>query len=322
MIERSITPKELFLKMGRRFDGDHFLNRKWFIETTTRCSGRCPGCMRQMIPKGFLQRFNKSDLDPKYLYRIPKRDTLNICGISGEPTCWKPLIEVIDKKKWAHVLIHTNGVCHGKDYWYRLAEVLSYNEDNTVVFAMDGLDKDTYKMYRKLLKWERLHKNLKHFIAAGGNATLQFILFKHNEHQKSDVKKFAQDIGCNAILFKGSFECRDKKRRLFTGNDGYFCLPKEQRIVYMNSEGLIFPCCHMMGHYMVYQNTDKLEYKKFYRDIRNSVKSQAFNMDILKERLCRKSCAYDRRGDYYFIDLRKKKGYKDETCSETCSQTV
>lgn len=294
MIKNSITSLELLIKMNRKLQGNIFQNRKWFLEVTTRCSGRCPGCLRRLVSKE--QKF--SDLDPIHLKKIPLTDTVNICGIMGEPTCWTPLLDTLEQNQWAHITLHTNGVNHGKEYWYRLANALSYEKNNIVVFAMDGL-KDTYNIYRKNLSWDRLYTNMKHFIRAGGNAVIQFIKFDENEHQEKDIIKFAKNIGCRSLIVKRNFAERRTRKQIHM-----YCVPREQRIIYMNSEGLLFPCCHIMGYYTAYGSAIfKGLSKKFTHDIESSLALPAFNLDITKYKICRTHCSFDKTGDYIFVNL-------------------
>ena len=74
----------------------------------------------------------------------------------------------------------TNGSIKKANWWAELA--LKAN----VVFSIDGLE-DTNHIYRVGAQWDKIMANAEAFIAAGGNATWQYIVFRWNAHQEEDV---------------------------------------------------------------------------------------------------------------------------------------
>ena len=62
--------------------------------------------------------------------------------------------------------------------------------------------------HRLDLRWERLMANVDAFLAAGGNAEWDFIVFEHNEHQAVCFRSFGaspnftwQNLTCSLIQF-------------------------------------------------------------------------------------------------------------------------
>ena len=65
------------------------------------------------------------------------------------------------------------------------------NNRLTVVFGIDG-DEETNHLYRKNVDWKTLQKNWRAYISSGGRAGWQFIVFKWNQHQITDIKKLSE----------------------------------------------------------------------------------------------------------------------------------
>jgi hypothetical protein len=130
-------------------------------------------------------------------------------------------------------------------------------------------------------------KNVRSFIDSGGNATWQFVVFKHNEHQLDDAVDFGKKLGFTNFMVKVSHRFALDKiyNRVSIGSDGTIieppinteyvhdvinnistdfnidswltasenkkinCCAKKDLSVYIDSEGNIFPCCYI-GAYL------------------------------------------------------------------------
>jgi dTDP-4-amino-4,6-dideoxygalactose transaminase len=60
------------------------------------------------------------------------------------------------------------------------------------VFATDGFSGE-HELYRKNTNWHKIIENAKTFIAAGGRAKANTIVFKHNEDRIEELKQFLLD---------------------------------------------------------------------------------------------------------------------------------
>jgi len=179
------------------------------IENSTICNARCPQCLREELA------FDNISYDQEYLSvdffdRIPLEVYKNLkkihfAGTLGDPCAAPNFLEVIkiikEKNKDINITISTNGGMKSVDWWKQLAKLLSPND--TVMFAIDGLE-DTNHIYRVNVSWDHLIKNVKSFINSGGNAGWQFIVFRHNEHQRDQAKSMAKDLGFKEFLLKKS----------------------------------------------------------------------------------------------------------------------
>lgn len=132
-----------------------------------------------------------------------------LCGNYGDPASGQDTLEVLQYFRSAHpqinLGIHTNGGVRPASWWSQLAEVVSYCR-----FGIDGLS-DTNHLYRRGVSWDRLQANVKAFIAAGGRAEWDFLLFKHNEHQLEEARNLAQNMGFKDFQVKNTSRFFNKR---------------------------------------------------------------------------------------------------------------
>ena len=62
------------------------------------------------------------------------------------------------------------------------------------MFSIDGL-KDTNHIYRRGCNWEKIMRNAKMWIDAGGEAEWAMIDFPYNKHQRKEAEQMAKDMG-------------------------------------------------------------------------------------------------------------------------------
>ena len=169
------------------------------VEASSRCNSRCPMCSR-FTADGFIQPgLNEVDLTSDIFYKLFTEDftkQLNhvyFSGVYGDPCLNKSLPEFVHHlidNGCNGVSIDTNGGYRGKDYWEKLAD-----PKVLVNFALDGVDDETLGKYRIGVQFDKAFENLKSFVAAGGKAQWNFIVFRHNEHQVDTAKQIAESLG-------------------------------------------------------------------------------------------------------------------------------
>jgi hypothetical protein len=96
------------------------------------------------------------------------------------------------------VRIHTNGGMRKPDWWEKMGKLFSNfsNRKNNlweITFSIDGLE-DTNHVYRRNVVWKSLMENVSAYINAGGSASWDYLIFKHNEHQLAEAKEFAEKM--------------------------------------------------------------------------------------------------------------------------------
>jgi MoaA/NifB/PqqE/SkfB family radical SAM enzyme len=172
------------------------------LEITNNCQASCPMCSRNIsggLPNDLIKVHNWSLEDFKTIMNPTLLSQLHgyyFCGTFGDPMLNDNLIEMCrystEVAPNVQIAIHTNGSARSTKWWTELAQALP--NDHFVVFALDGLA-DTQALYRVGTDFNKIIKNAKAFIDAGGKAEWCFIKFKHNEHQVEEARQMAKELG-------------------------------------------------------------------------------------------------------------------------------
>ena len=111
--------------------------------------------------------------------------------VKGEKTGWE---------------VATNGGLHNEDWWTKIAEYQQqfYRPNSRVIFGIDGTDDQTHQLYRRGVNFDKLIRNAKAFIKAGGRASWQWLEFDHNTHQTETAKQMAQYLGFEQFLARSN----------------------------------------------------------------------------------------------------------------------
>jgi hypothetical protein len=269
------------------------------IEITNRCQARCPMCLRNVhggIENKYLKPNDWSFDDFKIIFTpeiLHKLKRIDFCGDYGEPILNQDIIlmcrYIRDINPEIFVAIFTNGSARTVQWWKTLASALPKN--HKVEFALDGLE-DIHSLYRIGTDFNKIIRNAKSFISAGGIAVWMFIKFRHNEHQIEAARKLASDCGFNDFLTKNSkrfgktFKVLDrdgnfshsldqpltspikfvKKEEILnfqnwkrSGDIDCFVLHRKE--IYIDAHFTTLPCC-LLGAFL-YANYDKDLYEKY-----------------------------------------------------------
>lgn len=252
------------------------------IEASSYCNARCPGCPRNAYGYPLQGFYNEAHIKPgqleKILQKFPDVKSILYCGNHGDPMMNPDIAGLCAVNK--QITLATNGGIGRLEDYQRLAD-----SKVNIIFGIDGLE-DTNHLYRQGVKWDNLMKRVRTFISAGGQATWQFIRFKHNMDQVEQAKSlskelgfinfFAMDVGRNnmpAIQPDKSIShwilppdkdaqpqqfdvdaYLDMRYKPVNLNPPTYDNPKLtcehlDGSVYVNSEGELFPCCyHGFGH--------------------------------------------------------------------------
>ena len=255
------------------------------LEISTRCQAACPMCPRNY--KGGLENPNLKLADWTYdeFVKIFDKETLaqlkgvSFCGNFGDPTMNNDLIPMCqylkDHAPHIDLRIHTNGGARSSVWWNDLYAAMP--NKHVVVFAIDGLE-DTHHLYRVGTLYERVVRNAKLFIDAGGIAEWVFIKFKHNEHQVVEAESRSKQLGFQRFTVKNTsrfvgedkFAVYDKE-----GNTQYYleppsdnkvifitpgqirnyktvlanseieCYVQNNKEIYIDAQKKVFPCCFL-----------------------------------------------------------------------------
>jgi len=127
------------------------------------------------------------------------------CGTHGDPGTAKDTLGIIEVARrncpQATIEFYSNASVKTPNWWTDLAKLLQfkgaddhYRKHDIAVFSIDGLA-DTNHLYRRRTNFEKVMENAAAFIAAGGHARWDYLVFKHNEHQVEEAEVLAKKMG-------------------------------------------------------------------------------------------------------------------------------
>ncbi len=291
----------IFFKNNKRFG----LPISISIEPTSICNLKCPEC-----PTGLdeLTRY-KGHID----FNIYKKtiDELSpylmnlILYFQGEPFLNKEIFKLIEysaKTKNIFTITSTNG--HFLDIKTSI-KIINSGLDKLII-SIDGTSQEVYERYRKTGNLETVIQGVKNIISAKKELksktpyiVIQFLVFKFNEHQISDIKKLCKDLQVDKLELKSAqiydfendidFIPSNKKYSRYKKNDiGVYeiksklnnkCKRLWESSVITNT-GEVLPCCFDKDAKYSFGNINDKNFKR----INNNNKSLKFRKLLSSDR--------------------------------------
>ena len=178
---------------------------------TEACNASCPMCARNLNGGEVNPHLNNRELSIADIERIFPVDFVQqlkrvyMCGNYGDPAVASDTLEAFayfrEHNPQINLSMHTNGSMKKPEWWAELAQVIG--KKGYVIFGLDGLE-DTNHLYRQGTVWKNIMRNVEAFIAAGGRARWDFIVFAHNEHQVDQAEQLSKDMGFEKFQYKKS----------------------------------------------------------------------------------------------------------------------
>ena len=199
------------------------------IELTDKCQASCPMCARNY--KGGAERpfVGKNEItldkfkqwfDPVWLSQLTN---FYACGNYGDPIIAQECLEIFEYVRScnpdARLSIHTNGSARSTKWWANLAKVMGEHQE--VTFGIDGFP-DSHVLYRRGTNWNKIIENAKAYIEAGGNASVDCLIFKHNQYEAEEFKKEMLKIGFSKVNFKSTARFYDMDEFPVEDQEGNF----------------------------------------------------------------------------------------------------
>jgi hypothetical protein len=226
------------------------------IEPTDVCQAACPLCARETD-----SNFNKSSkhhLRIEHIQRhftdhvIGRLDKMFMCGNYGDPAAGYYTMDIYNYFRKINPTItlgmNTNGAVQSTFFWHALGQLFNQPNDYCV-FSIDGLE-DTNPVYRKNVDWKKLMSNAEAYIAAGGSAHWDMLVYKHNQHQVDACEQLARKMGFK--WFRAKVSKRGFSDRLEfpigwqtpTIQAGTIkCHAQAEKSMYIDAQGRISACC-------------------------------------------------------------------------------
>jgi MoaA/NifB/PqqE/SkfB family radical SAM enzyme len=172
------------------------------LEITQACQAACPMCDRNEnggAPNKHMTGAELSLADCKKIFLpefIAQLSTMYMCGNLGDPIVAADTLDVFryfrehNPAMW--LSMNTNAGARDSAWWAELASVFGTN--GSVIFSVDGL-RDTNHLYRQNVNWDKVENSMHSFIAAGGRARWDYIIFEHNQHQVDKAEALSKEWG-------------------------------------------------------------------------------------------------------------------------------
>ena len=252
------------------------------VEVSTVCNAKCSLCVRHRNfstwkPKGFKIPKLHLDLDK---FEILDWDNTNIdnfvlCGSFGDPIFHPDLFRLIDiiHKMDKKFILYTNGEPHNEDWWKQLAKQCNNNPNfensDKIIFGIDGLDVITHEKYRGT-SFDKIIRNVNAFVQTGGSAGMQFIVFKHNEHQISEIESFRKNLGLRyAMVINSRIYTEDVLEKPVIGVDAPMSCFAAVGEPAMDVDTKLHICCYSyIRHFF---GKPKIEPYDTFKQLKNSV---------------------------------------------------
>jgi MoaA/NifB/PqqE/SkfB family radical SAM enzyme len=208
------------------------------IELTDKCQASCPMCARNYSGGAERPFVGKNDISlddfkswfsPEFLKNIKN---FYACGNYGDPIIAKDCLEIfqyVREHTDGRLSIHTNGSARTIKWWENLAKAMSGNHE--VTFGIDGFA-ESHVLYRRGTDWNKIIENAKAFINAGGVATVDCLVFKHNETEIEEFTTEMLKIGFKSVNVKSTGRFYDMEKfpvLSTTGETEYYLEPVERQ---------------------------------------------------------------------------------------------
>lgn len=285
------------------------------IEPTNICNLSCPTCPTGSGKLNRPKRIMTFDEFEIIISQIKNYVTEILLWNYGEPFLNKDLLKMIKCASSADidVITSTNSQFFKSEEF--CMNVVKSGLKHLIV-CLDGADQETLSKFRKKADYNDIINGIKLIIAAKKELSLkipivelQFIVMKHNEHQRETMKQIAKqlsvDIYCEKTvgvdfndpdfqyLVKELVPIGVSSSRYVLKQDGTFALKGEipnnchfiDCSAVINSDGTVTPCCYdlysnyIMGN-IFSENLKMIWMNKKYRDFRRQIKTDRRSIPI------------------------------------------
>ncbi len=281
------------------------------IEPTTTCNLKCPEC-----PSG-LRKFSRKTgtITDQTINRIINQFAKELIYVTfyfqGEPLLHPKFSEYVKLLKKEKLIVGTSTNAHflTED---TADKIIDSGLDRLIV-SLDGSTAETYEKYRKGGDFDLVFSNIRNFMkkkkalnAKFPFVELQFIVFKHNEHQINDIKALAKELEVDTLTLKTAqlYEFEDgndlmpglvKYSRYEKQDDGKYRIKSKlpnkcHRSTTTNVitwDGNVVPCCfdkdadHKFGNIMD-EDYDTIRKSKPYLAFRKQILTDRSKIDICR----------------------------------------
>ena len=226
------------------------------IEPTDVCQAACSMCARETDPnfnKSLKHHLRVEHIQQHFTDRvIAGLDKMFMCGNYGDPAAGYYTMDIYNYFRKVNPEItlgmNTNGAVQSTFFWHALGKLFNQPKDYCV-FSIDGLE-STNHVYRKNVDWKKLMSNAQAYIAAGGSAHWDMLVYKHNQHQVDACEQLARDMGFKWFRAKVSKRGFTDRLEFPIGwsvpeptSTVIKCHAYEEKSMFIDAQGRVSACC-------------------------------------------------------------------------------
>lgn len=172
----------------------------WHIESSSKCTLRCPRCPRLEVPDSLLHKqldlnFFQQRLGVAWLNTVQR---ITFCGNDGDPIYTRDFVDTVSWIKRhrpdCSVVIITNGSYRNSEWWKDLAQTLNHYDE--VHFSLDGWDQASNEKYRINCDWASIVEGINSFRQNNTKTILVWaaIAFRFNQNHLTQMKDTAKSL--------------------------------------------------------------------------------------------------------------------------------
>ena len=219
---------------------------EYIVETTAKCNLYCPMCPRETHPQP------KEDMTDAIFDALVKGaartgEHMMLIGL-GEPLLDPKIFDRIEycERHGISTLLSTNGVLLDE----AAAEKLLASPLAHITLSFDGASKESFELYRKGAKFERVRDNfvrfskLKHEKKAGVQIVVQMVRMQNNAGEVDEFRRFWSAVpGVDQVRIKEDETNVLQPEAARTAVESRPCHYLWRGPVYVKHDGRVFPCC-------------------------------------------------------------------------------
>lgn len=169
------------------------------IEITTACNAACGECIRQKLQEDLQLEYMSIDVFKRLINDLsPTLKTLNFEGNYGDSPIHPQFLEMVEYAVATvpnlRIEINTNASYKKEEFWFSLGKIIR-NTDHIAKFDIDGIDQESHSYYRASTDFDKVIKNAKAFISAGGNAQWKMLPLEYNAKYETEAKNLSEEYG-------------------------------------------------------------------------------------------------------------------------------
>lgn len=273
------------------------------IEPSSVCNLACPECPVGNGSINTRDSFLENDFFERIIQGLPRSVVYLNLYFQGEPFMDHGLMEKvrIAKRRKIYTEISTNGHFLNKE---SVKEIVDAEPDRIIV-SLDGIDADTYNLYRKNGDFNAVINGVKLLAEERKNSkkrrpiiVLQMLVFKYNENQFKQYRNLCKELGADRVKFKSvQFYDKGNIEKMQSSKNAYAryyihesavlqkrkiprCCNRLWMHPVITTKGDVLPCCYDKSGNIIMGNLHVSSFKEIWR-------SAAF-MDIRRDMLKKK----------------------------------